>query len=237
MPLDHLQYLPLAFPFFAILVGLFILLVVLLELRLLRYAYLRLGVSSRGALLLLVGSLLGSYFNIPVADLPQQTVMSDREVSYFGMTYVVPMLIAEPRTIIAINVGGALIPGVMSLYLMARHGLWVRGLIAIAIVAWICHSLAHPIPGVGIALPIFVPAAATAVVALIVAPGRAAPLAYIGGSFGVLIGADLLNLGNVAGLQAPVASIGGAGTFDGIFLIGIVAVLMASFSGPRRAAR
>jgi uncharacterized membrane protein len=46
-----------------------------------------------------------------------------------------------------------------------------------------------------------------------------------------LIGADLLNLGKVQGLGAPVASIGGAGTFDGIFLIGILAVLIASLSG------
>jgi uncharacterized membrane protein len=43
-----------------------------------------------------------------------------------------------------------------------------------------------------------------------------------------MIGADLLNLGSIHGLGAPVASIGGAGTFDSIFLIGIVAVLIAS---------
>jgi uncharacterized membrane protein len=60
---------------------------------------------------------------------------------------------------------------------------------------------------------------------------HAAPLAYIGGSLGTLIGADLLNLDKVQGLGAPVASIGGAGTFDGIFLIGILAVLIASLTG------
>jgi len=63
----------------------------------------------------------------------------------------------------------------------------------------------------------------------------AAPLAYIGGSMGTLIGADLLNLDKVQGLGAPVVSIGGAGTFDGIFLTGILAVLLASmFSQPVR---
>jgi uncharacterized membrane protein len=51
--------------------------------------------------------------------------------------------------------------------------------------------------------------------------------AYIAGSLGTLIGADLLNLDKVRGLGAPVVSIGGAGTFDGIFLAGIVAVLLA----------
>jgi len=38
----------------------------------------------------------------------------------------------------------------------------------------------------------------------------------------------------VHGLGAPVASISGAGTFDGIFLTGILAVLLASFYAPPR---
>jgi uncharacterized membrane protein len=88
----------------------------------------------------------------------------------------------------------------------------------------------------GIALPIFVPVAVTAVVALLLSYANAAPLAYISGSLGTLIGADLLNLPEVNGLGAPVASIGGAGTFDGIFLIGILAVLLAGISGWRRRA-
>jgi len=52
-------------------------------------------------------------------------------------------------------------------------------------------------------------------------------MAYISGTLGTLIGADLINLGKIEGLQAPVASIGGAGTFDGIFFTGILAVLLA----------
>jgi uncharacterized membrane protein len=61
--------------------------------------------------------------------------------------------------------------------------------------------------------------------------GHAAPLAYVSGSLGTLIGADLLNLPSLRSLGAPVASIGGAGTFDGIFLTGIIAVLLASLVG------
>ena len=55
---------------------------------------------------------------------------------------------------------------------------------------------------------------------------------------GTLIGADIMNLGKIQGLGAPVASIGGAGTFDGVFLVGIVAVLLAALiqPGPRRTA-
>jgi uncharacterized membrane protein len=127
-------------------------------------------------------------------------------------------------------VGGAIIPGLLSLYLMFTNNMWVRGILATAIMAAIVHMMATPVRGVGIAVPIFVPPIAAAIVAVVIARVHAAVLAYVGGSLGTLIGADLLNLGSVQGLGAPVASIGGAGTFDGIFLTGILAVLLASFS-------
>jgi uncharacterized membrane protein len=120
----------------------------------------------------------------------------------------------------------------MSLYLLITRRLWIKGLIATAIVAVALHWLAHPMRGIGIAVPVFWPAVITAVVALLLAGGHAAPLAYIAGSLGTLIGADLSNLNKVHGLGAPVASIGGAGTFDGIFLTGILAVLLANLYHP-----
>jgi uncharacterized membrane protein len=81
-------------------------------------------------------------------------------------------------------------------------------------------------------VPTFVPSAVAAFVVLVFARRNAAPLAYICGSVGTLIGADLLNLHRLPALGAPVASIGGAGTFDGIFLSGILAVLLASVFQP-----
>jgi uncharacterized membrane protein len=51
-------------------------------------------------------------------------------------------------------------------------------------------------------------------------------VAYVSGVLGTLIGADLSNLGVIPKLGAPIASIGGAGTFDGVFLSGIIAVLL-----------
>ena len=230
MQYGQFHYLPVSPFFFAILAGLFFFLLIFIQLGLLRYAYMRLGLSSGAALLLLFGSLVGSFFNIPVAELPAQRVMSGQEVEFFGMVYVVPVLVRAPSTVIAINVGGALIPTVVSLFLLVRHGLWLRGAIATLAVAAVCYALSQPIRGVGIAEPVFVPALTGAVVAIILSREYAAPLAYIGGSLGTLIGADLLNLGSIGGLGAPVASIGGAGTFDGIFLIGIVSVLIASLS-------
>src|SRR5258707_15866638 len=147
------------------------------------------------------------------------------------MHYIVPVVQDWPGTVIAVNVGGALIPTVMSIYLLAKRQLWRAGFLATACVAAVCHLLADPVPGVGIALPLLVPAVTTAIAALLLSRQYAAPVAYISGSLGTLIGADLLNLDKLQGLGAPVASIGGAGTFDGVFLVGIVAVILASLSG------
>jgi len=234
MHTNQLHYLPLSLPFFSILAGIFVFLVVLLEVGALRYAYMRIGIGARGAMLVLLGSLVGSYFNIPLAEFPERQILSGQEIDFFGIHYIVPVVVDWPGTIVAVNVGGALIPGLISLYLLVRHRLWLRGVLAIAGVSAVCHFLAKPVPGLGIALPIFVPAIASAVVAMVLSLRQAAPLAYIGGSLGTLVGADLLNLGRVQGLGAPVVSIGGAGTFDGVFLTGILAVLLASSLIPRK---
>jgi uncharacterized membrane protein len=232
MQSSPLQYLPLSPPFFILLLAILIVLVVWIEVRALHYAFTRLGINSRVAVLLLFASLLGAYVNIPVAELPGENVVSGQEVDYFGMQYVVPMVTEWPGTIIAVNVGGAVIPVLLSFYLLIKRDLWLRGIIATACTTIICHALAHPVQGVGIALPIFVPPIAATIVSLLISRAYAAPLAYISGSLGVLIGADLLNFDKIRGLGAPVASIGGAGTFDGIFITGILAVLLASFASP-----
>ena len=229
------HYLPLALPFFTALVVAVLFLVVLLQVGVLKYAYTRLGLSAGAAYLLLFSSLLGSYFNIPVGQLPGRDIFAGQEISFYGVHYIVPMVALRPGTIIAVNVGGAVIPTAMSLYLLSRHDLWLKGAIAVVLVAAVCHHLAAPVRGLGIALPVFAPALVTALVALVLSWRKAAPLAYIAGSLGVLIGADLLNLGRIQGLGAPVAAIGGAGTFDGIFLCGILAVLLASLTGSGEA--
>jgi uncharacterized membrane protein len=167
---------------------------------------------------------------------PPEHVMSDQVVDFFGIQYAVPVVSDWDGTVIAVNVGGAVIPTLMSIYLLAKRELWVKGLIATAIVALIIHWMAYPVSSLGIAVPVFVPVVVTAIVAMLLSREDAAPLAYIAGSLGTLIGADLTNLDKVRGLGAPVASIGGAGTFDGIFLTGILAVLLASLYARPRAA-
>src|ERR1700704_4461049 len=114
-------------------------------------------------------------------------------------------------------VGGALIPSLLSIYLLARNRIWLLGAVGTVIVVVIVNRLAFPVPGVGIAVPVLAPPLVTAVVALLLSRRFAGPLAYVSGSLGTLIGADLLNLDKLHGLGAPVASIGGGGAGGGTF--------------------
>src|ERR1700757_2301527 len=232
---SQVHYLPLTPGLFSILVLLFAGLIILIQLRILRYAYMRLGVSPGVALLLLFGSLIGSYFNIPITVLPgPPPVESGQIVDFFGMSYVVPVVVSWPGTVLAVNVGGAVIPTLMSTYLVIRYQLWLKATLTTVAIALVIHAMATPVPGIGIAVPVFAPVVATAILAFILSREYAPPLAYIGGSMGTLIGADLFHLDKIGGLGAPIASIGGAGTFDGIFLTGILAVLLAGIASPSR---
>jgi uncharacterized membrane protein len=154
-------------------------------------------------------------------------VLSGEEIVFFGMRYVIPWVEEWPRTILAVNVGGAVIPTLLSLYLLVKNGRYSRSLAGVAIVAAVVYVLAQPVRGVGIAVPMFIPPLLAVGVAWLLDRQAAPSLAYIAGSLGTLIGGDLLHLGDLQGLGAPIASIGGAGTFDGIFLSGILAVLLA----------
>jgi uncharacterized membrane protein len=231
---SQVHYLPMTPGLFSILVVLFAGLVILVQLRILRYAYMRLGIGPGAALLLLFGSLIGSYFNIPIAVLPETHVRSNEVVDFFGMRYIVPLVAQWPGTVLAVNIGGAVIPTLMSAYLVIRYQLWLRATLAVIAIAFVIHSMATPVHGLGIAVPVLAPVVATAILAFILSREYAPPLAYIGGSMGTLIGADLSNIDKISGLGAPVASIGGAGTFDGIFLTGILAVLLAGIASPAR---
>jgi uncharacterized membrane protein len=222
-----MHYMPLAIPFFLMLFFFFVLLIILIEIGILQYAYEKIGIDKRHIFALLLLSLLGSYVNIPVAELPAEHMHSGRLITFYGMRYVIPTVKEWPRTIIAVNVGGAVVPVILSLYLLFKNRLYARGCVAVGIVAAIVHLMAYPVQGVGIATPTFMPPLVATVAAILLSRQYAPPLAYIGGSLGTLIGGDLMNLGKIQGLGAPVAAIGGAGTFDGIFVTGILAVLLA----------
>jgi uncharacterized membrane protein len=222
-----LHYFPLALPFLLILFFLFIFLVIMIEVGILGYAYQTIGINRRYIFLLLLMCFWGSYINIPIYRLPPEIIRSAGQVTFFGIPYVIPTVTQWPGTVIAVNVGGAVIPTILCIYLIFKNQLFSTALIGVAVVSVIVHWLAYPVPGVGIAEPVLVPLVTAAIVAMLLSMRYAPALAYISGTLGTLIGADLLNLAKIQGLGAPIASIGGAGTFDGIFTTGILAVLLA----------
>jgi len=129
---------------------------------------------------------------------------------------------------VAVNVGGALVPTVVSAYLLWKvPSVTLYALLGVAVVALVTHLVARPVKGVGISTPVFIPPLVAALSAYLLLPAAPRVIAYVSGVLGTLIGADLSNLNRIPKLGAPVASIGGAGTFDGIFLTGIIAVLLA----------
>ena len=180
--------------------ALFFFLVFVLPVRILAYAYRKIGVRPRYMFLVLLLTLVGSLVNVPLFSLGS--------------------------VVVAINVGGALVPLLLSLYLFAH--LRLRGRMADRHRDRGGH---RPLAGAhraraGIAVPWLVPPLAAAGVGLVLSFRQAPPVAYVAGSMGTLIGADILNLHRIAEIGAPVVSIGGAGTFDGVFLTGIIAGLL-----------
>jgi uncharacterized membrane protein len=171
-------------------------------------------------------------------NIPLYTVESGPEpvattVENFGVLYSIPFQYGVNKTTIAINVGGALLPLLIAAYaLLSAPAALLPSMLGIAVVASVTHHFAYPLRSVGIALPLFIPPLAAATVGLLLGKSMRLPrvthiIAYVSGAIGTLIGADLTNLHAVANLGAPVASIDAARTFDGVFLTGIIAVLLA----------
>ncbi len=192
------------------------------------YAFTKIGIDSEHMFLLLILSLLGSYINIPIKRMPCKPLIIERTVvGYFGFKFRIPAYVRECESILAINLGGAIIPLLISMYLLFKTGVFFGALAATAVVTVVVHRLSRVIPSMGITVPALIPPLVAAILAVILVPEFSPAVAYISGTMGTLIGADILNIGKIRGLNAPVASIGGAGTFDGIFFTGIMAVLLA----------
>jgi len=232
-----IHYYPLTLPFLLAWLGVLAALSFLVVLRVLQFAYAQLGIAPRYFFTWLFASLAGSYINLPIMRFSPEQMTRLQEIPFYGVPYVIPTVETWPGTILAVNVGGAIIPVLVSLILIVKNGLYRMAAWGIAIVSLACYVLAEPVQGLGIAIPVFYPPVIAAIVALLLSRRYAAPLAYACGSLGTLIGADLMNLGNIRGLGAPVMSIGGAGTFDGIFVTGLIAVLLAGIVSRRKRVR
>lgn len=218
--------LPLAAMFFI----LFILILVILPL-IISGAFRMLGFSPWQTFFLFFFSLIGSVINIPVYSVKVKKRVQMPRTGFF-IDFLYPQdsfYYQNMRSTIAINLGGMIIPVLISIYLIINnfHLLW-QYLVGTAILTIICYKLARPIPGVGISMPLLIPPFVAALIAILLPGSPQQAIAYVSGVNGVIIGADILNLKKTIGMGSRTLSIGGAGTFDGIFLTGIVSVLFTA---------
>lgn len=201
-------------------------LIAFIQLGLVTFTFEKLGLSPDSAVLLLLTSLIGSGINLPLFSIKA----SPPPVPFALERYGLLRRSRQPftgKTIIAINVGGCLVPLFFSGYLLMHNPLNILMLLlGVFIVAIVCYLMSRPVPGIGIGMPMLVAPVTAALVALLLGDEQSAAFAYISGTFGVLLGADILRLNDIRKMGAPIASIGGAGTFDGIFITGWIAVLL-----------
>lgn len=216
-------FLPIAFIIFVLFILFLPVLFLLGYFHVVTLGFEKLGISPEITLILLFLILIGSAVNIPLTKKKLRYVEESR---FFGL-WKVPKIEAQ---FVAINLGGAVIPILLSFYFLFLS--WQESinlkplLIAMILMAVLAKFLARIIPGKGIVLPAFVPPVFSAILAMLLAPEFPAVCAFVSGTLGVLIGADILNLRKVQKMGGFV-SIGGAGVFDGIFLVGIISALLA----------
>jgi len=193
----------------------------------------KLRLDPQTALFVIVGIFLGSVVNIPVKRLVRHEDVTVHPFPHFGFLDRWPQFQRVRReTIVAVNLGGCVIPTMLAVYEMVQLVMdaWTYLLavgLAVAINTTVCYRLARPVKGIGIAMPGLVPPIVAVMSALVLAPDQAPPVAFIAGVLGPLLGADLLHLREIPRISTGMASIGGAGTFDGIVLSGILAAYLA----------
>ena len=196
----------------ALVVGLALLLVlvgVLFLVGAMSYAYRSIGIGEEALFALVLLSLIAGAVNIPVATWQTKPVVVVAEVVAFGLRYRLPLVRRPTSTILAVNLGGAVIPTVISIWLLIANPIWWPALGVSAIVTVVVHRVARPVPGLGIAIPALVPPALSAGGALLLASHGTAAVAYVSGTLGTLIGGDLLNLRKIRAMAPAVVSIGG----------------------------
>ncbi len=193
----------------------------------------KLHLSPSIALALVFAMFVGSLINIPITKLQRSKNVPSNPLAIYGLSDFWPeMERTAPETIIAVNVGGCLIPVGLSLYeigylISTYPGVLALGFVGCLANVMVCYYLARPVKGIGIAMPALVSPIISALLAVLLAPEAAPPAAFVIGVTGPLVGADLLHLKEIETVETGIASIGGAGTFDGIVLSGIIAAYLA----------
>ncbi len=226
---------PLALPFFILLLLLPFILLALVALLGMEAAELvgrALGLPPLQALLIYLAILLGSVVNIPVYEFKSPGANQPPMVPYLGARYRLPAW-AGHRTVVAVNVGGCIVPVALSVYFALRLPLMPLILTAVAVTLGVFY-FARPVRSVGIIVPALIPpilAVGASLIALYVYGSGFAALArmaFASGVLGTLLGADILHMASIRKAGSDFVSIGGAGTFDGILLTGVIATILAA---------
>jgi uncharacterized membrane protein len=212
-----------------------VILLPLLFFQLVTGALAKLGIPPDMAVILLLAMIAGSFVNIPLWSHECPKFMRRDVLAVVGLAGLLPHLEERSRRcVVAVNVGGCVIPVMLAAYEIVRLARSETGVgplfatfLATTLNVLICWRLARPVSGIGIMLPGLVPALVAALLALLLARDHAPPVAFVAGVLGPLIGADLLHLKDLRDKPIGLASIGGAGTFDGIVLSGVLATLLA----------
>jgi len=194
------------------------------QIEIIRIALSKIGLSPHTALLIFFLSLVGSLINIPIYTREATIIPPQRVLPFFHFNpFGIP--VDQTKQIIAVNLGGCIIPLLLCIYLLPKAPP-LPTLFATIITVIVSFKISRVVPGMGIVVPALLPPLIAVALAFLFSPANKIPVAYISGVLGVLIGADILNLPNLGGYPG-VMSIGGAGVFDGIFLVGIISALLA----------
>jgi uncharacterized membrane protein len=180
----------------------------------------RLGLSPETAILLIILILFGSLINIPLS---RYRLLEVQERYFFR-------LMSRPKMKmqgLSINVGGAIIPLLLAFYFLSFVPIKEAAL-ATGIMIIISWRMAKVVKGKGIVIPALLLSLIVAIISFFISDHHSGPIAFVSGVLGVIIGADLFNLSKVQREASGVMSIGGAGVFDGIFLIAIFSALLTS---------
>lgn len=221
---------PLILPFFLLLILLPLLLLMFLFTGTAVFQFV-FGVDTETAMLIFLFILIGSFINIPIYE--REGVVYETTYRIFGLMYVVKK---RQKMVVAVNLGGCVFPSILAIKALSDllhyipFSAWLTTfLLASAVV----YYFARPVPNVGIVVPMLIPPLTAAffsflTLMMIDAPVLLLPkLAFSTGVLSALFGADILHLKDLEKIGSGVVSIGGAGTFDGIFLTGIFAVIFS----------
>jgi len=193
-----------------------------------------------GMILLLVVSVL-VYFGLAHRILDRMR-MTDKQALLFIAAVVVGSFIDIPLmsspTTVTVNVGGAVLPIALCLYLIVKADETVervRAIVAALLVAGVVSLGSRYLPYEPENMfldPKLIYGLSAGIIAYIA--GRSRRSAFIGGVLGIVL-SDIVHIVTLSGLGIPgTTAVGGAGAFDVTIIAGIIAVMIAELVGETR---